>query len=540
MSAPSMQHGMVVAPQPEAVEAGAVVLMEGGNAVDAAIACALVQTVVDPGMAGICGFGTMHLLLPGRQVHECLDFHTRAPAAVHEQMWAESITGEARDGFGFFLEGQVNEIGYQSIMTPGSLKAYFEAIESYGSWSWRDVMQPALEQARQGFVIRPHVFEFWSKQADFGRVPMLDKLRFSATGKRIYFDSQGNLKRPGERVLNPDMCSSLEHIANHGAESFYTGELADSMVSDIEAHGGYLRGQDLRDYRCRHSSPVWTDYRGYRVATNPPPGGGVMVAMMLNILEHFDLRALGHNTPEYIHVVSEAMKYATIDKDLRIGDPEFIDVPVAELNSKEYAASLASKIKEGARAQVERLDSNNESRDTTHICVVDHEGNAVSMTHSLGMPSGVISDGLGFMYNGCMSVFDPRPGRAGSLAPGKSRFTAMSPTLIFKDDQLTLVIGAPGGTWITMGVLQGILNVLDFDMSMSQAVAAPRFTANSNVIDVSNRIPKFVTRELEARGHQVARSYLSYAFAGVHGIRIEQGHWSGGADPGRDGMALGV
>jgi len=162
------------------------------------------------------------------------------------------------------------------------------------------------------------------------------------------------------------------------------------------------------------------------------------------------------------------------------------------------------------------------------------------MTHSLGMPSGVITPGTGFMWNGCMSVFDPRPGRAGSLAPGKSRFTAMSPTLVFRDGAPVIAIGAPGGTWITMGVLQGLLNVLDFGMSMSDAVAAPRFTANSDVIDVCNRIPRFVTRELEAAGYAVARSHLSYTFAGVHGIRLEGGRWSGGADPGRDGMALAI
>ena len=162
------------------------------------------------------------------------------------------------------------------------------------------------------------------------------------------------------------------------------------------------------------------------------------------------------------------------------------------------------------------------------------------MTHSLGMPSGVINDGLGFMWNGCMSVFDPRPGRAGSLAPGKARFTAMSPCMVFRDGAPVLVIGAPGGTWITMGVLQGILNVLDFGMSASDAVAAPRFTANSDVIDVCNRIPTYVTAVLERDGYRVARSPLSYTFGGVHAIAIEDGRLRGGADPGRDGMALAV
>jgi gamma-glutamyltranspeptidase/glutathione hydrolase len=144
------------------------------------------------------------------------------------------------------------------------------------------------------------------------------------------------------------------------------------------------------------------------------------------------------------------------------------------------------------------------------------------------------------MYNGCMGVFDPRPGHAGSVAPGKSRFTAMAPTMVFRDDEPCVIIGAPGGTWITMGVLQGILNVIDFGMSMTEAVAAPRFTANSDIIDVCNRIPGYVTDELEALGYHIARSYRSYTFAGVHGIRVQKGNWDGGADPGRDGMALGV
>lgn len=265
-----------------------------------------------------------------------------------------------------------------------------------------------------------------------------------------------------------------------------------------------------------------------------------MILEMLNILENFDLAAMGHNTPEYIRTVAEAMKYATMDKDAKVGDPAFVDVPIDQLLSKDYAGELAEHIRRGRKANVLRLDPMEESKNTTHISIIDAHGNAVSMTHSLGMPSGVITEGLGFMYNGCMSVFDPRPGRVGSLAPGKRRFTAMSPTIVFKGDDPYIIIGAPGGTFITMGILQGILNVLDFDMSMFEAVTASRFTANSNTIDVSNRIPRFVTNELEAMGYPIARNHLSYAFAGVHGIRIKDGELEGGADPGRDGMALEV
>jgi gamma-glutamyltranspeptidase/glutathione hydrolase len=405
---------------------------------------------------------------------------------------------------------------------------------------WEDVIAPAVAHAEAGFIVRPHVYDFWTKSQDMGRVTTREKLASTPAGRRIYFCNDGELPRPGQRLRNPEMAESLRRIAKGGADVFYSGDMAAQMVADIQANGGLLSMEDLAAYRTRTIEPIWTDYRGYRVAGNQPPGGGVMVLEMLNILENFDLHEMGHNTPEYIRVVSEAMKFATIDKDTRVGDPEFSDVPTDVLIDKDYAAELSEIIARGEQAHVERLASAEESRDTTHVCVIDEHGNAVSLTHSLGMPSGVISEGLGFMYNGCMSVFDPRPGHAGSIAPGKSRFTAMAPTMVFDDDDLRLIIGAPGGTWITMGVLQGILNVLDFDMSILEAVAAPRFTANSDIIDVCNRIPHFVSDELERMGYPTARSYLSYTFAGVHAIKIDDGRWSGAADPGRDGMPLQV
>jgi len=535
-----MAKAMIVAPQPEAVEAGAVVLKNGGNAVDAAITCALVQTVVDPQMCGVAGFGSMHLYLPFKNFHGLIDFHTTAPGKVREDMWEDLIEGEARDGFGFFLKGRVNEVGYQSIMTPGSLKAYYEAIAELGKMDWRDIVQPAIEHAREGFIVRPHVYEFWTKPGDYGRATTSEKLGFTEAGRRIYFNEAGNLRGLGSRVKNPDMAQSLMRIQEGGSDVFYSGDMAEEIVADMEKHDGNLSLEDLQSYRTSRAKPLWGEYRGCRIATNPPPGGGIMILEMLHILENFDLAAMGHNTPEYIRTVAEAMKYATVDKDTKVGDPAFVEVPIDQLLDKDYAADLAQRIKRGEKANVVRIDTGAESKDTTHICVIDSDGNAVTMTHSLGMPSGVITEGLGFMYNGCISVFDPRPGRVGSLVPGKRRFTGMSPTIVFRGDDPYIIIGAPGGTFITMGILQGILNVLDFNMTMSEAVSAPRFTANSNTIDVSNRIPRFITNELEKTGYPIARSYLSYAFAGVHGIRIKDGLLDGGADPGRDGMPLEV
>ena len=306
------------------------------------------------------------------------------------------------------------------------------------------------------------------------------------------------------------------------------------------ANGGLVSAQDLAEYRTTHCEPLRGTYRGFEVATNQPPGGGVVLLEMLNILENFDVAGMGHNSAEYVRVVTEAMKRATADKDAHVGDPAFVEVPVSRLTSKDYARECAAAIERGERGVVERLGEAVESKSTTQVCVADEEGNLFTMTHSLGMPSGVITEGLGFMYNGCMAVFDPRPGRAGSLAPGKSRFSSMCPSIVFRGGEPYVVIGAPGGTQIAMGVLQALMNVLDFEMSMSDAVSAARFSATSNPIDVSNRIPRFVTNELEAQGYEVVRWPVSYAFAWVHGIRIDDGVWTGGADPGADGMALAV
>jgi gamma-glutamyltranspeptidase / glutathione hydrolase len=534
-----MTRGMIVAPQPEAVEAGAEMLRRGGNAVDAAIACALVQGVVDPMMTGIAGFGSLQLYLPRRGEHLLIEFHGRAPAAARPDMWADLVEGETRDGFGFILRGRVNDVGYRSITVPGSLKAYAEAHAAYGALGWRAVMAPAIAHANEGFVVRPHVHAFWTEPATLGRVDTVERLRLTDTGRRVYFTPAGELHRPGDRVVNPDMAQTLSRIADDGAGDFYTGTIAKEIATDMERHGGLLTLDDLRHYRTTRTEPLWTTYRGHRVATNRPPGGGVTLVEMLNILEPFDLRGLGHNSPGYVRIVAEAMKRATIDKDRHVGDPAFVEVPLDRLADKGYAAKLAHEVARGVKARVPRIGAS-ECPNTTQVSAVDAEGNAVSMTHSLGMPSGVITDGLGFMWNGCMGVFDPRPGRAGSIAAGKSRFSTMCPTIVFRGAEPFLVLGAPGGAHIAIAVLQVLLNVIDFGMPIADAVAAPRFSAVSDVIDVSNRIPRFVTRELEAMGYTIARSYQSYAFAAPHAVKIDAGIMTGGADPGRDGMALSV
>ena len=400
---------------------------------------------------------------------------------------------------------------------------------------WAEIVHPAVEWAEKGFVVRPHVAGWWAEGAAMGRADNVQRLRQSTTGRDIYFRPDGSHKRVGDRVANPDMANTLRLIAAEGADVFYTGQLASRIAEDMEAHGGMLDERDLAEYRTTHNQPIQTSYRGLDVTTNHPPGGGVIVLEMLNILENFDLTSMGHNSIEYVRTVTEAMKRATSDKDSFVGDPEHFDVPMDWLISKDHAKEHAGMIRAGQRSNVERMAY--EPRDTTHVCVVDKDGNAASMTHSLGMPSGVITDGLGFMYNGCMAVFDPRPGNADSLAPGKSRFSSLCPTMVFDEDQLTYVVGAPGGTQIAMGVTQVLLNSIDFEMNMLEAVSAPRVSGTSDAIDVANGVPWSVTDALEAEGYEVIRSPRTHDFAWVHGIRISGEGIDGGADPAADGVA---
>ncbi len=536
-----MTNGMVTAPQPEAVEAGLDIFKDGGNVVDAAIGAALVQTAVDPQMCGIAGFGSMQLYLADTSVHTCIDFHGRAPRATRPEMWEDLIVRECDDGFGFVLAGEVNEIGYQSMTTPLTIKAFDEALTRFGTRSLAQMLAPAIQYCQDGFPVRPAVHRSWTRGAEAGRIARIRGLTDDPSTARIYTKADGSLYGIGELLRNPDMGRTYQRIAEQGVEDFYSGEIARRIDADVRANGGLITLEDLGSCATEPVEPLWTGYRGYRVATNQPPGGGLMIVVMLNILENFDLAAMGHNSPDYIATVSEAMKIATVDKDTRMGDPKFFDIPFGELTSKDYARRMAERIKRGEKTPVPRMNpGGNESKETTHICVADTKGNCVSLTHSLGSSSGVVTEGLGFMYNNCMMVFDPRPGHAGSLAPGKARFSALSPTIIFRDGKPFFVLGSPGGTTITMGNLQAILNVIDFDMTAQEAVSAPRFTATSDTIEVTNRIFRSTERELKSRGYPTHRHAYSYMIPIVQGIRIVDGKLDGGSDPSGDGMAAQV
>ncbi|PRX03184.1 UNVERIFIED_ORG: gamma-glutamyltransferase 1 [Martelella mediterranea] len=536
-----MSNATICAPQPEAVEAGARILEQGGNAVDAALACAFTQGVVDPQMAGIGGFGSMHVFMPERGIHEILEFYARAPLAATPDMWVDKVRGQSRDGFGYILDGNISDIGYHAVCTPGSLKGYEEALRRYGTFDWADLIAPAIRYAREGFNIRNHMHWYWTKnQSGDGFANTLDKLKLTESGRKIYFHGDGRLRAVGERLVNTDLADTLELIARSGdADIFYHGELAERIAEDFAAHGGLIGMDDLAAYTLQNVAPAWGSYRGRRIASSPPPGSGVSVIELLQILEHFDIAGMDHAGTPHVTLLFEAMKRMTLDKDTFMGDPQYVDVPVDTLLSQERAAMHAASIRAGERADVKRLDMS--QRDTTHVSVVDSKGNAVAMTHTLGSPSGVITDGLGFMYNGTMSRFTPFPGHPGSIAPGKRRPSSAAPTIVFEDGRARIVVGAPGGSYIAPTVAQLIMNMIDFDMSVLEAVVAPRVVGVSNTIDICNRIRRSVETDLIADGYAVERSPQAYAFAALHAISVGPDQVStGAADPQRDGMSLSV
>jgi gamma-glutamyltranspeptidase/glutathione hydrolase len=530
---------MIVAPQPEAVEAGAAILASGGSAMDAVIACALAQGVVDPMMCGLGGLGVMQVLDPASGVHTVLDGLSTAPLGVREDLWADRFERECPDGFGYVIRGNINELGHTAVTTPGILRVLSKAHARFGRMSWSGLFDPAVALAEEGWLVRPHVATmFHLNETAYGRRPYADKLALTEDGRRLYLRPDGTPKRLGDRVVNPELAGTLRQVARDGAECLYAGALGARILQDMRHHGGLLTAEDLAGFTPEERAPLCITYRGHTIALPPPPAGGIMVAQILRILERFDLTVLGHNSPAYIQLVAEAMKIAGRDKDRHIGDPRFIAPPLDRLLSDTYADACAEAIRRGERTALTRVGT--DAKETTTISCVDAGGMMVSLTHTLGTASGVIAPGTGFMLNGGMNNYDPRPGRASSLAPGKRRFSTMSPTIVLKDGRPVATLGAPGGAWIGIAIAQVLLNMLDWGMGIQEAISAPRFSATSDAIDISNRIPRAAQRELEAQRYEVRRSATSYAFAGVHGITCWDGVLEGGADPQRDGMAVGV
>ena len=523
-------NSMITAPQPLAVDAGARVLADGGNAVDAAVTAAFVQMVVTPRSCGIGGFGMINLHLEETGQEMMLDFHGKAGSRVTPGMWQDLLIEEKQTGYGYTLENLVNERGYTAVTTPGTVAGLHKVQTEFGTMPWKDVIAPAIEVATGGFEIAAATAKEWQKP------PIGSSKSPWATVRTSPFEGGG------EFIANTEMARTFSVVAEGGAEVFYRGELAKQIAEDMERGGGFITLDDLSGYEVTVAEPVCANYRRFNIASNQPPGGGLTILQMLKILEGYDLAGMGHLSAEYIYKVSMAMRAAWVDRANLIGDPLFVDVPATDLLSDGRAAEWRARIDAGEIFQVPRWQPQ-ESPDTTHVSVVDSSGNVMGLTHSLGSGADVVTEGLGFMYNNCMNCFNPIPDQVNSIVPGKSRTTGMAPTLVKIDDKPYFSVGAPGGTRIVTGIFHAILNVLDHEMTVTEAIAAPRFDSQGEVVVAHARISPSICDQVRQRGLEINRSLAAYGGIGsVHGIRISPttNALDGGADPGDNGMALEV
>ena len=536
---------MVVAPHSLAVEEGVRILRQGGNAVDAAVTAAFVQCVVGIGSCGLAGFGSLHVYISDSGEHKVFDFHGKAGSKVKPDMWEDIVISEERTGYGYRLKGRVNDIGYQSITTPSTLMGLYEGLTRFGTVDLKKALAPAINYAEKGFPFDGEKSRSWGFRSAPDLSTFADRLKATKASEEIFL-KEGRPYYPGEVLVQKDLAETLKRVSKEGVEDFYSGEICDKMMSDLEENGSFLTRRDIENYKVKVSEPLLAEYRGYTVSTNPAPGGGITLIEMLNILEEYNLsrydwRGFGEGADEYMHLVASVFKAAQRDRAEFVGDPMFVDVPTSRLISKEHAAEWRERIDKGEKISIPRW-APREEPSTTHISVIDSRGNAVSLTHSLGNSSGVVTPGLGFLYNNCMNCFNPRLGYPNSIAPGKSRSSGITPTIVLKDGEPLIVIGAPGGNRIIGAVAHGIINILDHRMTPVEAVYAPRFDCQwFDTVDVSRRIPSYLCEALTKKGHKVVKSTFDYEpYALLQALYVDREHRRvlGGSDPRGGGVAL--
>ena len=507
-------------------------MRRGGNAVDAAVTCAFVQGVMDPQMCGIGGCGVM--LVHGPQSGDALvEFYATAGARTREDQWEKLFIREAADRYGYVLKGWVNDVGYQSVGVPGTVAGLYEALTRFGTISWDQAIAPAIPLAREGIPVSGFMHGYWTTDYGPDVVPNVQRIQATPAAKAIY-TKDGSLYAIGERLVQADLAQTLERLAKAGPDSFYKGEIAEAIAADFESNGGFITKADLAGYRVNVTEPLRGTYRGLTISAAGPPAGGLTLLQMLNFLEGYDVGSYGWPSTQAARLLVEAMAWAVADRERHVADPRFVDIPTGALADKEYAAKAREAVGKGSTARA------HDRADTTHVCAIDDHGNAVSLTHTLGSASGVVTPGLGFGYNDYMNCFDPRPGTPNSVRPGKTRVTMMTPTMVFDRDQLRVCIGAPGGTKIVTGILQVLVNLLDHGMTPVEAVSAPRVDFQGDIVQAEARIPATVTDRLESLGYRVNRRTLNYDsyFARPQVIAAdERGHFRGASDPRKDGGA---
>ena len=521
--------GVVVSNHPLASAAGMEMLAAGGNAVDAAVATQFALTVVEPMMVGLVGGTTCHIRLADGS-HRVLDGMSAVPKAGRPDMY-RPVKGAAPEVYD--TEGRENLVGPKSIATPGSLRAWCQALERFGTMPLADVMQPAIRHAARGFAVTPYL-------ADCIRDAAADLVEDKEAAALLV---PGGLPlQAGTRLVQGDYAEALTLVSQQGEKALHGGALGDRLVECMEKAGGFVARADLTDYHVAERMPIRAHYRGWEILGPPPPAAsGVHIAQMLNILEGYDIAALGFGTVETLHLLAEVLKIAFADRAEASGDPDFVKVPVERIVAKAYADERRAGID---RARARQWSSGlaqvaAEGADTTHLTVADGQGNVVCTTQTINSLFGarIIVPGTGMIPNNYMNNFDPRPGTALSIAPGKRVTTSMSPLIAVKDGRVRFALGLPGGRKIFPSALQALLNLIDHGMTLQEAVEAPRIWTEGPFVEVEHGFPEPIRQGLAALGHVL--KIMPTVAGGMNAIQFQDdGSMTGAACWRADGMAV--
>ena len=522
-------RAMVVTNHPLASAAGAEMLAGGGNAVDAAVAALFALTVVEPMMVGVLGGGFAHLRLPdGRQT--ILEGQGICPMAAGPT----SFTPDPAAAPGSMdALGRRNSVGRAAVATPGNLMAWCELLSRHGTLSLADVTEPAIRHASRGFRATHFLADCVTDCAA--------DLAQDAEIARV-FTPDGAPLRPGALVVNGVYADTLRLIAQEGPDALYRGPLGAALADDAARHEGFVAVRDLERYRTRDLEVLRASYRGFEITGPPPPCAGPLhIGQMLAILEGFDVAALGFGSADNLHLLAEVLKIAFADRRASTADPDFVQVPVERLLSPDYAALRRAEI-DPARARGWAAGVvPPEGSDTTHLTVADRDGRIVCATQTINSLFGAryMLPGTGMIPNNYLHVFDPRPGLANSLAPGKRVTSSMAPLIVLRDGNPRFALGLPGGLRIFPSALQATINLIDHGMSLQEAVEAPRVWTQGYELEIEPRIPEAVARVLRERGHEVVR--VPNVAGGMCAIRFhDDGVLEGAACWRADGTPIGI